>query len=132
MIDYLARIALPYSNSSLILKKKVLHEFYQEFLLKLHNGRISLARLNKLVHKLWGLVKVMTIEIWQSRNNRKYDKKLLPQQTIINKINAQLKIIILAHYKKHKLNDTLDILQNQFSINEALAKLENNSLITPL
>ena len=74
----------------------------------------------------------MTIEIWQSRNNRKYDKKLLPQQAIINKINTQLKIIILAHYKKHKLNDTLDILQNQFSINEALAKLENNSLITPL
>ena len=74
----------------------------------------------------------MTIEIWQSRNNRKYDKKLLPQQTIINKVNAQLKIVILAHYKKHKLNDTLDIFQNQFCINEALAKLENNSLITPL
>ena len=46
------RIALSYSNSSLILKKKVLQEFYHEFLLKLHNGRISLARLNKLVDKL--------------------------------------------------------------------------------
>ena len=103
------RIALSYSNSSLILKKKVLQEFYHEFLLKLHNGRISLARLNKLVDKLWGLVKTMTIEIWQSRNNHKYDKKLLPQQTIINKIKAQLKSIILALYKKHKLNDTLDI-----------------------
>ena len=68
----------------------------------------------------------MTIEIWQSRNNHKYDKKLLPQQTIINKINAQLKTIILRHYKKHKLNGTLDILQNQFCINEALAKIENN------
>ena len=85
------RIALSYSNSSLILKKKVLQEFYHEFLLKLHNGRISLARLNKLVDKLWGLVKIMTIEIWQSRINHKYNKKLLPQQTIINKINAQLK-----------------------------------------
>ena len=68
----------------------------------------------------------MTIEIWQSRNNHKYDKKLLPQQTIINKINAQLKTIILRHYKKHKLNVTLDIFQNQFCINEALAKIGNN------
>ena len=90
---------------------------YHEFLLKLHNGRISLATLNKSVEKLWGLVKIMTIDIWQ---------------TIINKINAQLKTIILAHYKKHKLNDTLDIFQNQFCINKALAKIENNLLITPL
>ena len=90
------------------------------------NGRMSLARSNKLGGKLWGLVKIMTIEIWQSRNNHKYDKKFLPQQTIINKINAQLKTIILKHYKKHKLNVTLDIFQNQFCINEALAKIENN------
>ena len=79
------------------------------------------------------ITQIMLYEIWQSRNNNKYDKKLLPQQTvIINKINAQLKTIILAHYKKHKLNDTLDIFQNQFCINEALAKIENNLLITPL
>ena len=96
------------------------------------NGRMSLARSNKLGGKLWGLVKIMTIEIWQSRNNHDYDKKLLPQQTIINKINAKLKTIILAHYKKHKLNDPLDIFQKQFCINEALAKLENNLLIAPL
>ena len=53
-------------------------------------------------------------------------KKLSPQQTIINKINAQLKAIILAHYKKHELHDTLDIFQDQFCIHEALAKVENN------
>ena len=70
-------VSLPYSNSSLILKKKVLQEFYHEFLLKLHNGRISFARLNKSIHKLWGLVKTMTIEICQSRNNHKYDKKIV-------------------------------------------------------
>ena len=51
-----------------MLKKKFLQEFYHEYFLKLHNGRISLARLNKLVDKLWGLVKIMTIELWQSRN----------------------------------------------------------------
>ena len=50
----------------------------------------------------------------------------------MNKINAQLKTTILAHFKKHKLNDTLDISQNQFCVNEELAKLENNLLITPL
>ena len=109
-----------------------MQEFYHEFLLELHNGRISLARSNKLVDKLWALVKIMTIKIWKSRNNHKYDKKLLLQQTIINKINAKLKTIILAHYKKHKLKDTLDISQNQFCINEALVKLENNLLVTPL
>ena len=41
----------------------------------------------------------MLYEIWQSRNNNKHDEKLLPQQTIINKINAKLKTIILVHYK---------------------------------
>ena len=35
-----------------LVKKKVLQEFYHEFLLKLHNGRTSLARLNKLVDNL--------------------------------------------------------------------------------
>ena len=40
-----------------------MQEFYHEFLLK-HNGRISLARLSKLVEKLCGLVRVMSIEIW--------------------------------------------------------------------
>ena len=74
----------------------------------------------------------MTIEIWQFRNYNECDKKLQLQQTVINKINAKLKTIILAHYKKYKLNDTLDISQNQFCINEALVKLENNLLITPL
>ena len=71
---------------------------------------------------------LLLYEIWQSRNDNKYDKKLLPQQTVINKINAQLKTVILAHYKEHKLNDTLDIFQYQFCINEALAKIENNLL----
>ena len=52
-----------------------------------------LARLNKLFDKLWELVKIMTIEIWQSRNNHQYDKKLLLQQIITNKINAKLKTI---------------------------------------
>lgn len=40
------------------------------------------------------------LEIWQSRDNYKYDHKLLPQQTIIKKINTHLNSILLVHYKK--------------------------------
>ena len=107
-----------------------MQEFYHEFLLKLHNGRISLARLNKLVDKLWGLVKVITIEIWQSRNNHKYDKKLLPQQAIINKINVQQKTITLAHYNERKLNDTKKTKPILYK--RSISQIRNNLLITPL
>ena len=68
----------------------------------------------------------MLFEIWQPKNNNKYDKSLIPQYTIINKINVQLQRIL----KKHKLNDTLHQFRNQFCINEAVAEIENNSLIT--
>ena len=74
---------------------------------------------NKYITKLTIAITQIIWQIWQSTNNNKYDKKLLiPQQTIVNKINAQLKTIIPAHYKKHKLNDTLDTFQDQFCINE--------------
>ena len=49
------------------------------------------------------------------------------KKTIINK-NAQLKTIMVAHNKKHKLNGTLDTFQYQSCINKALAKIENNLL----
>ena len=90
---------------------------------------LNVPNTNKYTTKLTiTIIQIILFEIWQSRNNNKYDKKLLSQQTIINKINAQLKTIILVHYKKHKLQDTLDIFRDQFCINEALAKIENNSL----
>ena len=57
---------------------------------------------------------------------------MLPQQTIINKINAQLNNILPVHYKKHKLQDTLDRFRELFCINEALAKIQNNTLTTLL
>ena len=38
--------------------------------------------------------------MWQSRNNNKYNNTLLLQQAITNKINTQLKTVILAQYKK--------------------------------
>ena len=49
---------LPYSSSSLVLKKIVLHESYHEFLLKLHNNQISSTRSSTLVVKPWRLAKI--------------------------------------------------------------------------
>ena len=75
------------------------------------------------------IIQIIIYEIWQSRNNYKFENKLLPQQTIINKINAQLNSILLLHYKKHKVQDTLQIFHQQFCINDAIAKLQNKTLI---
>ena len=78
------------------------------------------------------IVQRIIYEIWTSRNNHKYDKILIPQDTIINKINAQIRNIIHTHYKYYKLNETLNIFQQLFCIKEAIAKLENNLLIMQL
>ena len=56
-----------------------------------------------------------------------YDQNLLPQHTLISKTNAHLQTIVQVHYKKNKLKNTLDQFRKQFSINEAIAKIENNS-----
>ena len=74
-------------------------------------------------------LQIILYEIWTSRNNHKYDKTLIPQDTIINKTNAQIQNRIQTHYKYHKLNDTLNIFQELFCVKEAIAKLENNLLI---
>ena len=47
------------------------------------------------------------------------------RNTIIAKINAQH---IQTHYKNRKLNNTANLFKKIFCINEALAKVENNSL----
>ena len=75
------------------------------------------------------IIQIIIYEIWRSRNNYKYENKLLPQRTIISKINGQLNSILLLHYKKHKVQDTLETTNQQFCINEAIAKLQNKTLI---
>ena len=67
-------------------------------------------------------------EIWTSRNNIKYDKIQLPQETIITKIIRELWDILTTHYKLHKLNETLPAFQELFCINNALAKIHNAKL----
>ena len=45
-------------------------------------------------------MQIIQFEIWQSINNNKYDENLLPQYTLISKINAHLQTIVQLHYKK--------------------------------
>ena len=56
----------------------------------------------------------MLFEIWQSRNNLKHEHQLLPQQTIIEKVNAQLNNILQIQYKKHKLQETTSAYTKQW------------------
>ena len=45
------------------------------------------------------VIQIILFEIRQSRNKNKYDKNLLPQHTIVSKINAQLQNIVQPHCK---------------------------------
>ena len=75
------------------------------------------------------LIQLMIYEIWESRNNYKYEKINLIQKTIINKINSKIRIILNTHFKIHKINDTLQQFEKTFCINNALAKLQDTKLI---
>ena len=75
------------------------------------------------------LIQLMIYEIWESRNNYKYEKINLIQKTIINKINSKIRIILNAHFKIHQINDTPQQFGKTFCMNNALAKLQNTKLI---
>ena len=95
--------------------------YYQTHLTKLtgqknspqqHLLKLSANKQNKHTTKLiLTIAQIIIYKIWTSRNNHKYDKTLIPQDTIINKINAQIRNIIHTHYKYHTLNKTLNIFQ---------------------
>ena len=98
-----------------------------------HLFNINIPNTNKNKAKLTiTIIQIILFEIWQSRNNLKYEHKFLPQQTIIDKINAHLNNILQIQYKKHKLQDTLDTFRDHFCINEAIAKIENNTIMNLL
>ena len=112
--------------------------YYQPILTKLtgknystekHLLTLSVNKLNKQTTKLTlTLIQIIIHEFWESRNNNKYDKTIIPQHTTITKINTQLQNIIQTYHKYHKLNDTINVFQELFCINHALAKVENNHL----
>ena len=63
---------------------------------------------NKYIRKLTLTIKQFILyEIWQSRNNIKYDKITLDTKTIMNKINRHIEIILTAQFKKHRIENTL-------------------------
>ena len=93
-----------------------------------HILTLNTSNTNKNTTKLRITIIQIIYETWQSRNYYKYENKLVPQQTIINKINGQLNSILLLHYKKHKVQDRLETFNQQFCINEAIAKLQNKTI----
>ena len=73
----------------------------QNYTLQQHPLILNIPNKNKNAAKLTiTIIQVILFEIWQSRNNYKHEHKLLPQQTIVEKINAQLHNILQVHYKK--------------------------------
>ena len=56
----------------------------------------------------------------------------MSQDTIKTKINTQLQNIIQTHYKYHRINGTLNIFQELFCIKQAIAKIENKTVIIVL
>ena len=71
----------------------------------------------------------MIYEIWISRNNLKYDKIQLTQDTI-TKIKTQLQNILNTYHKVNKLNGTITKFKQLFCINNAIATIQNNKLQT--
>ena len=98
IIDYIKN-----QNKNITQIKLDTKNIYQN-ILQQHLFTINTSNTNKNITKLRiTVIQIIIFEIWQSRNNYKFEHKLLPQQTTINKINAQLNSILLLHYKKHKL-----------------------------
>ena len=63
---------------------------------------LSVNKLNEHTTKLTlTIIQIIIHEIWESRNNNKYDT-LIPQHAILTKINAQLRNIIQRQYKYHE------------------------------
>ena len=122
---------------------KNIWKHYQTILTKLtgqsytplqHLFTINIPNTNQNTAKLkTTIIQIILLEIWQSRNNYKYEHKLLPQQTITEKINAQLNNILQIQYKNTNYKtDTLETFREHFCINEVLAKTQNNILTITL
>ena len=97
----------------------------QQHILTLSSNNSS-SKCKKLILTL---TQIIIYEFWQSRNNLKYDNVQFSQNTIINKINSQIKFILNTHYKHHKEQHALDQFEGNFCINNAIAELNDNKLL---
>ena len=63
---------------------------------------LNVTNTNKHIRKLTlTIIQIILFEIWQPRNNNKYNQNLLPQHTLISKKNAHLQTIVQVHYKEN-------------------------------
>ena len=76
------------------------------------------------------IIQIILFEIWITRNTIN-TIKLKYHKTIKIKINTQLQNI-QTHYKYRRINGTLNIFQELFCIKQAIAKIENKTLIIVL
>ena len=73
-----------------------------------HLLTLNVKNTNKHIRKLTlTIIQTILFEIGQSRNKNKYEENLLPQYTLISKINALLQAIVQVHYQKNKLQNAL-------------------------
>ena len=73
-----------------------------------HLLTLNVKNTNKHIRKLTlTIIQIILFEIGQSRNKNKYEENLLPQYTLISKINALLQAIVQVHYQKNKLQNAL-------------------------
>ena len=73
-----------------------------------HLITLNVINTNKHIRKLTlTIIQIILFEIWQSRNKNKYEENLLPQYTLISKINAPLQAFVQVRYKKNKQHNTL-------------------------
>ena len=73
-----------------------------------HLLTLNVKNTNKHIRKLTlTIIQTILFEIGQSRNKNKYEENLLPQYTLISKINALLQAIVQVHYQKKKLQNAL-------------------------
>ena len=94
-----------------------------------HLLTLNVKNVNKETKKLTlTIIQIILYEIWQTRNNLKYDNITLTTKTITNKINKQIEIILNSHFKKHKIENTLTLFEDLFCINKAIAQIQNGQL----
>ena len=79
------------------------------------------------------LTQTLTIKIlyniWKNRNKFQFDKTYVPQNKIIENINAEMKYLITVFYKTFLERDKLEEFKTKFCINDALCAIENDDLI---
>ena len=94
-----------------------------------HLLTLNVNKVNKETKKLTlTIIQIILYEIWETRNNLKYENITLTAKTIISKINKHIEIILNSHFQKHKIKNTVTLFEESFCINKAIAQLLDEQL----